>query len=297
MMSKFEEYFKEVGQWNERWKKFLEAEEISKSESVWDNLDRFTDIVENLSSTVDEKALVNLQLEVETLHNEMENYFSSRQQVGSIWINEPAVPLGQHKLPPLAYPYESLEPFISSEIMKLHHQKHHQTYVDGLNQAEENLKKARENGDYSLLNHWTKELAFHGSGHYLHTVFWENMSPKGGGKPEGKLINMIDSYFGSFEVFKKHFTEAGSQLRGAGWALLVWSPRSRHLEILQSESHMIYTQWDTTPLLVLDVWEHAYYPQYKNNRRAYAENWWQVVNWRDVEKRLERASEIKWPPY
>jgi Fe-Mn family superoxide dismutase len=169
--------------------------------------------------------------------------------------------------------------------------------VDGLNRAELNLKKARETNDFSLIKHWSRELAFHGSGHYLHTIFWRNMTPNGGGSPIGLIKGEIDNYFGSFEAFKKHFSEAAKQVEGVGWALLVWSPRARHLEILQSERHMLLTQWDTIPLLVLDVWEHAYYLQYKNNRYEYVDNWWNIVNWNDVEIRFEKAADIKWPAF
>jgi Fe-Mn family superoxide dismutase len=181
--------------------------------------------------------------------------------------------------------------------MRLHHDKHHQSYVDGLNKAEVMLQNARDNNDYSLVKHWSRELAFHGSGHYLHTIFWNNMSPEGGGKPSGALLKEINKYFGSFERFKNHFTEAAKQVEGVGWAILVWSPRARRLEILQSERHMLLTQWDTIPLLVLDVWEHAYYLQYKNNRGDYVKSWWNVVNWKDVEDRYLKASELKWKPF
>lgn len=207
------------------------------------------------------------------------------------------VPIGRHTLPPLPYSYEALEPFISRQIMILHHQKHHQSYVDGLNKAELKLAEARRNQNFELVKHWERELAFHGSGHYLHTIFWNNMTPGGGGKPTGELARAIDQYFGSFEKFKSHFTEAAKQVEGVGWAILVWSPRSRHLEILQSERHMILTQWDTIPLLVLDVWEHAYYLQYENRRPEYVEAWWNLVNWKDVQNRFEQAKKIQWKPY
>jgi Fe-Mn family superoxide dismutase len=153
-----------------------------------------------------------------------------------------------------------------------------------------NLKKARDNNDFSLIKHWSRELAFHGSGHYLHTIFWKNMIPKGGGSPQGLLKREIENYFGSFDKFKKQFSEAAKQVEGVGWAILVWSPRARHLE-------MLLTQWDTIPLLVLDVWEHAYYLQYKNKRAEYVDNWWNLVNWNDVEMRFDKASEIKWPAF
>jgi superoxide dismutase, Fe-Mn family len=207
------------------------------------------------------------------------------------------VPLGGHKLPPLPYAYQALEPVIAEEIMRLHHTKHHQSYVDGLNKAEKEMKKARDKGDYSLIKHWEREAAFNGSGHYLHTIFWNVMSPDGGGKPSGKLMQAINDTFGSFNQFKKHFSEAAKKVEAVGWAILVWAPRSQRLEILTAEKHQNLTQWDTIPLLVLDVWEHAYYLQYKNERAKYVENWWNVVNWSEVESRYDQASKLTWKPY
>lgn len=207
------------------------------------------------------------------------------------------VPRGGHKLPPLPYAYDALEPYISGEIMRLHHQKHHQSYVDGLNRAEVEMEKARRTGQFELLRHWEREASFNGSGHYLHTIFWNNMSPHGGGKPKGDLARQINQDFGSFEQFKQHFSEAARQVEGVGWALLVWSPRSHRLEILAAEKHQHFAQWDVIPLLVLDVWEHAYYLQYKNDRATYVKAWWNVVNWDDVEGRFQQARRLKWSPY
>jgi superoxide dismutase, Fe-Mn family len=206
------------------------------------------------------------------------------------------VPIGGHKLPPLRYAYNALEPVIDEEIMRLHHSKHHQSYVDGLNKAEREMQKARESGDFSLIKHWERESAFHGSGHYLHTIFWSIMSPNGGGIPKGQLGRAVTESFGSFEKFKKHFTEAAKNVEAVGWAILVWSPRSHRLEILHAEKHQNLTQWDVIPLLVLDVWEHAYYLQYKNERAKYVEAWWKVVNWQEVEQRFNKARTLMWQP-
>ncbi|RFU66078.1 superoxide dismutase [Peribacillus glennii] len=204
---------------------------------------------------------------------------------------------GKHTLPPLPYPYDALEPAISADIMRLHHDRHHKTYVDGLNKAELMMKKARDTNNFDLLKHWEREAAFHGSGHYLHTLFWEVMAPGGGRSPEGEMLKQLEKDFGSFGAFKKHFSEAAKQVEGVGWALLVWSPRSRRLEVLQSEKHMNLTQWDTIPLLVLDVWEHAYYLQYTTNRASYVENWWNVVNWPRVTDRFMAARKLVWQAY
>ncbi|WP_017755634.1 superoxide dismutase [Calidifontibacillus oryziterrae] len=211
--------------------------------------------------------------------------------------NSVAVGIGEHKLPPLPYPYDALEPYISEQIMKLHHDKHHKSYVDGLNKSEKMMETARENNDFELLKHWEREAAFHGSGHYLHTIFWNNMKPNGGGRPKGQLLKQIEENFGGFDQFKSHFTEAANKVEGVGWAILVWSPRSHRLEILQSEKHQHYTQWDTIPLLVLDVWEHAYYLQYLNEKKQYVDQWWNVVNWNDVSNRFLEAKKIKWKPF
>ncbi|WP_226084967.1 superoxide dismutase [Mesobacillus sp. S13] len=207
------------------------------------------------------------------------------------------VPIGGHKLPPLPYAYDALEPVIDQQIMRLHHLKHHQSYVNGLNKAETEMQKARQTGDFGLIKHWEREAAFNGAGHYLHTIFWNIMSPNGGGTPKGQLGKAINDSFGSFDGFKKHFSEAAKNVEAVGWAILVWSPRSHRLEILQAEKHQNLTQWDVVPLLVLDVWEHAYYLQYKNERAKYVENWWKVVNWKEVEQRFNKARTLAWQPF
>jgi len=198
----------------------------------------------------------------------------------------------KHELPPLPYAYDALEPYIDEQTMRLHHDKHHQAYVNGLNKAEEMLAQARAAGDFGMVKHWSREAAFHGSGHFLHTIFWPNMAPAGnggGGSPSGELAEQINKDFGSFEAFKQHFTAAANAVEGSGWALLVWQPVGEHLEVLQSEKHHNLTQWGVTPLLVLDVWEHAYYLKYQNNRGAYVDAWWNVVNWSDVAERFKAA--------
>ncbi|WP_019393532.1 superoxide dismutase [Priestia filamentosa] len=207
------------------------------------------------------------------------------------------VPIGGHTLPPLPYPYEALEPYIDRETMRLHHDKHHQTYVDGLNKAEKEMKKARSSGDFTLIAHWEREAAFHGAGHYLHTLFWNVMSPNGGGKPRGEIRKAIDSTFGGFERFKQQFTEAANKVEGSGWGVLVWAPRAHRVEILQAEKHQNLSQYDVIPLLALDVWEHSYYLKYQNDRKKYIENWWNVVNWAHVEERYREAMKVKWKPF
>jgi len=209
----------------------------------------------------------------------------------------PSVPIGGHTLPPLPYAYNALEPYIDEKTMRIHHDKHHLSYVEGLNAAEKKLEEARRTGSFDLVKHWERELAFNGAGHYLHTLFWNVMSPRGGGKPTGALLDEINRSFGSYDAFKKQFSEAAGKVEGGGWAILVWSPRSRRLEILTAEKHQNLSQWDVIPLLPLDVWEHAYYLKHQNDRAAYVKDWWNVVNWPYVAERFATARTVNWAPY
>lgn len=208
-----------------------------------------------------------------------------------------AVPIGGHTLPPLPYAYNALEPYIDEETMRIHHDILHQNYVTNLNKAEKALEQARKSGDFELVKHWERELAFNGAGHYLHTLFWETMSPQGGGAATGAIGEQIARDFGSYDAFKKQFSQAAEKVEGGGWAILVWSPRSHRLEILQAEKHQNLSQWDVIPLLPLDVWEHAYFLKHQSKRADYIQNWWNVVNWPYVNERFEQARELKWTPY
>lgn len=247
---------------------------------------------ENVESELRDDDLSELASDVFEKWNDFE---LARMEGGEIRINP--VPIGGHRLPPLPYAYNALEPYISEEIMRLHHDKHHQSYVDGLNKAETEMQKVRNRNDYDLIKHWEREAAFHGAGHYLHSIFWEIMNPRGGGEPSGEIATQIRQDFGSFRKMKEHFSAAADKVEGGGWALLVWSPRSHRLEILQAEKHQNLSQQDVIPLLVLDVWEHAYYLQYKNERKPYIENWWNIVNWPAVENRYLHARQLRWQPY
>lgn len=206
------------------------------------------------------------------------------------------VPPGGHRLPPLPYPYDALEPYIDAETMRLHHDRHHRSYVEGLNRAERALAEARATGDWSLVKHWEREAAFHGAGHYLHTLFWESMAPGGGGEPGGEVLAQIRQDFGDFRRFREQFSKAAENVEGGGWAIWVWSPRANRTEILTAEKHQNLSQWDVVPLLPLDVWEHAYYLKYRNDRAAYVDQWWNVVNWPAVERRLRKARRLYWEP-
>lgn len=192
-----------------------------------------------------------------------------------------------HKLPDLKYDYNELEPHIDAQTMQLHHSKHHQAYVSGLNNAEAKLAEAREKNDYALVKHWEREAAFHGAGHFLHTVFWANMSPKGGGKPSGALATAIDKDFGSFDNFMAQYKAAGTAVEGSGWVLLTQNNQTGKLDILTAEKHQNLTQWVNTPLLVCDVWEHAYYLKYQNRRNEYLDAFSNVIDWEDVASRYK----------
>ncbi|MGQ9555520.1 MAG: superoxide dismutase [Anaerolineae bacterium] len=197
-----------------------------------------------------------------------------------------------HVLPPLPYAYNALEPHIDEETMHLHHDKHHLAYVNGLNKAEDELAKAREARDFSLIKHWEREAAFHGSGHILHSLFWENLCPvaQGKGQPGGALAAQIASDFGSFDTFKAEFTAATVAVEGSGWGILCYRPLDGKLVILQAEKHQDLTQWGVAPLLICDVWEHAYYLKYQNRRADFVNAFWNIVNWDVIEQRFARAT-------
>ncbi len=197
------------------------------------------------------------------------------------------IPPGQHRLPPLPYPYNALEPVISERTLRLHHDKHHKAYVDGLNKAETSLVEARQKNDYTYIKYWENELAFNGSGHILHSIYWTIMTPAGtGGQPGVNTTNQINGYFGSINSFKEQFKNATEKVEASGWGILTWQPTWRRLEILQAEKHQNLTQWSGIPILVCDVWEHAYYLDYQNDRSKYVDAWWSLINWFEVEKRL-----------
>ncbi|MEN6395140.1 MAG: superoxide dismutase [Methanoregula sp.] len=190
-------------------------------------------------------------------------------------------------LPKLPYDYAALEPYMSREQLTLHHTKHHQAYVAGANAIFEKLDRARkENADLDS-KATLKELSFHVGGYKLHNTFWENLSPAGkggGGTPKGELAKAIDEEFGSFDRFKKEFTQAASSVEGSGWAVLSASTTMHRLLINQIEKHNVNVYPGLRILLVLDVWEHAYYLDYKNDRAKYIEAFWNLVNWDAVNK-------------
>ena len=199
-----------------------------------------------------------------------------------------------YTLPDLSYDYGALEPHISGRIMELHHDKHHATYVKGANTALEKLADKRGKGDFATISMLEKNLAFNVSGHVLHSIFWTNLSPTGGGTPDGALATTIDSTFGGFEQFRAQMTEAAGTIQGSGWALASWEPMAGRLIVQQVYDHQGNHGQGTIPLLAIDAWEHAYYLQYENRKTEFFDAIWNVVNWDDVARRFEaaRASDL-----
>jgi Fe-Mn family superoxide dismutase len=198
-----------------------------------------------------------------------------------------------YELPPLAYDYSALEPHYSARVLELHHDKHHKAYVDGVNSALDKLSGARESGDLSSIVGLEKTLAFNLSGHVLHTLFWKNLSPHGGDKPEGELAAAIDEFFGGFDAFRGHLTQATATVQGSGWGALTWEPIGERLYIEQVYDHQGNVGRGGVPLLVIDAWEHAYYLQYENRRADYVEAIWNVLDWEDVAARFLRARTLE----
>ena len=199
--------------------------------------------------------------------------------------------MAKYPLPELPYDYSALEPHISATIMELHHSKHHQTYVNGANTTLDLLTEAREKGDFANINRLQKDLAFNLGGHTNHSIFWTNLSPNGGDKPTGDLEAAIDDQFGSFDAFRGQFTAAALGVQGSGWAGLFWDSIGENLIIQQFFDQQGQIVAGTVPLLLLDVWEHAYYLDYKNVRADYVKAFWNIANWADAQERFEAARE------
>jgi Fe-Mn family superoxide dismutase len=173
--------------------------------------------------------------------------------------------------------------------MELHHDKHHQTYVTGANTALEKLAEARANNSFDTINQYEKNLAFNLAGHVNHSVFWPNMSPDGGEQPTGELGSAIADQFGSFDAFRAQFNAAAAGIQGSGWSILAWDSVGQKLLICQLYDHQNNLAVGLVPLLMLDMWEHAFYLQYQNVKADYIKAWWNVVNWADVQQRFEAA--------
>jgi superoxide dismutase, Fe-Mn family len=197
--------------------------------------------------------------------------------------------VSEYTLPELPYDYGALEPHVRGQIMELHHGKHHQSYVNGLNTTLGKLAEARSSRSFDAIVGLEKTLAFNLGGHVNHSIFWKNLSADGGDKPTGDLSSSIDDEFGSFEAFQAHFTAAAITIQGSGWAILSYDVLGSRLLI-----HQLYDQqanlpaWQI-PLVMLDMWEHAFYLQYKNVKPDYVKAWWNVVNWADAQARFDCA--------
>ncbi len=197
--------------------------------------------------------------------------------------------MAEYTLPDLTYDYAALEPSISGRIMELHHDKHHQTYVSGANTALEKMAEARAKDDFATINQLEKNLAFNLAGHVNHTIFWKNLSPEGGDKPQGELAQAVEEFFGGFDGLRAQFTAAALGIQGSGWAILAWDSLGQKLIIEQLYDHQGNLAAGTVPLLLLDMWEHAFYLDYQNVKADYVKAFWNIVDWADVAERFARA--------
>ncbi len=195
---------------------------------------------------------------------------------------------GEYELPPLPYGYGALDPEIEERVLRVHHGKHHAGYVRGFNATLKKLEEARASGDYSRIKALSRALAFHGSGHILHTLYWQSMKP-GGAEPKGALLKALERDFSSFDAFKAQFLAATKAVEASGWGILAYEPDGKRLVVLQVEKHQNLTIWGVVPLLVCDVWEHAYYVQYQNRRADYVDNFFKLIDWPAAAKRYAAA--------
>ncbi|MCM3848176.1 superoxide dismutase [Pseudonocardia sp. DR1-2] len=197
--------------------------------------------------------------------------------------------MAEYTLPDLPYDYSALAPHIAPEIMELHHSQHHNTYVQGLNTTLDKLAEARDRDDFGAIVGLEKTLAFNLGGHVNHSAFWNNLSPDGGDKPTGDLAAAIEKDFGSFDAFRAHFTAAATTIQGSGWAILGHDRLGDRLLIHQLYDQQSQLPAGQTPIVLLDMWEHAFYLQYKNVKPDYVKAWWNVVNWADAAERFAAA--------
>jgi Fe-Mn family superoxide dismutase len=198
----------------------------------------------------------------------------------------------KYTLPDLEYDFGALEPHISGQIMQLHHDKHHAAYVKKANETLDLLDEARDKSDFTRIAGLEKSLAFNLSGHVLHSLFWRNLMPKGGGRPKGELATAIARDFGSFEGFQKQINEVSATIMGSGWGALVYEPMAGRLLCSQIYDHQSNLAQAGVPLLVIDAWEHAYYLQYKTEKAKFFEAVWNLWNWDDVAQRYAAATKM-----
>jgi superoxide dismutase, Fe-Mn family len=200
--------------------------------------------------------------------------------------------VNHYVLPDLPYDPAALEPYIAGQIVQLHHDRHHRTYVNDANQALAQLDEARDTGDFFRIAGLERALAFNVSGHILHSIYWQNLSPQGGGRPDGRLAEQIRDDFGSFDAFKQQMVRAAATTMGSGWAALAWDPASARLMVVQIHDHQSDTAQASMPLMVLDAWEHAYYLQYRADKAKYFEAIWNLWNWDDIGARFLAARHV-----
>jgi len=197
--------------------------------------------------------------------------------------------MSKYALPGLPYDVDALEPHLSAEIVDLHYSKHHAAYVKGANDTLDKLADAREHQEFAHIGQLEKNLAFNISGHVLHSLLWKNMSPQGGGTPNGGLGGALDQHFGSFDAFKAQLTSAAETVQGSGWGTLSWEPLGKRLVVEQVFDHQGNVGNGALPILVIDMWEHAYYLQYQNRKKEWLDNFWELVNWADVADRFAKV--------
>jgi Fe-Mn family superoxide dismutase len=195
----------------------------------------------------------------------------------------------KYTLPDLDYDFAALEPHISGRIMQLHHGKHHAAYVAGANTTLDLIAEARDKNDLTWINKLQKDLAFNLGGHVNHSIFWKNLSASGGDKPTGELAAAIDEFFGSFDGFRAHFTANAMGIQGSGWSILAWDVLGQRLIIEQLYDQQGNLVAASVPLLMLDMWEHAFYLDYQNVKADYVSAFWNIVSWKDVQARFEAA--------
>lgn len=193
------------------------------------------------------------------------------------------------ELPALRYAFNALEPAYSAELLELHYTGHHRAYVNNANRAIEALAGMRAKGEYEYINQLESELVFHLSGHVMHSIFWRNLEPNDGSGPAAKLEARIKKAFGTLDALRRQFLAAGTALQGSGWIALSWEATRGSLIVEQVHEHNNNRATSSLPLLVMDLWEHAYYLQYRNHRERWIVAFWDLINWSDVAYRLDNA--------
>ena len=197
--------------------------------------------------------------------------------------------MATYSLPTLRYGLDALEPLVSAQALELHYHKHHAAYVKGANEALEELADARRLSALADVGRLEKNLAFNLSGHVLHSLLWRSISPTGGGHPSGPLGEAIDSHFGSFDAFKAELSSVAMSLQGSGWGALCWDPLGQRLIVEQIFDHQGNVGVGTLPIVVIDMWEHAFYLQHRNRKDEWVESYWKLVDWKDAGTRFERV--------